>query len=182
MVNRLPVYVKARQKLFLYLTIKTSKKGDVYVNHIQVGSDYHLSRHSGGVYHQKFKGSTIWSEKRIPIEDLHGAEWLNTVVINLDSFASKYEVEEKVLESLCELYFIVDVDRCRNVQVTFAILTEAGIPKFLEWAENFGEESHHIFREFNPIIGVLAVHPQSVKNLDYGIERLKRTVSNHRDY
>ncbi len=48
MVNRLPVYVKAHQKLFHYITIETSTKGDVYITHILEGNDYHLSRHSSG--------------------------------------------------------------------------------------------------------------------------------------
>ena len=158
------------------MTIETSTEGDVYI--VFENREYHISRHASGTYHQKINDLTIKNDKRKPIEDMHGAEWLNTITINIDSFTPQTGGKEYDLEPKSDPCFIVDIDRFKNAQVTFAILTEAGIIRFEAWANNFREESHHIFRELNPIIGVVAVRPQSVKNLNYDIERLKRTMSN----
>ena len=136
-------------------SVNVSKEGDVYVIYkIKYIGDSHLSRHSSGETHQKFRDNVQEIRKGIPIKDFKGIEFLGTYGFGLESLPMLYK-EYRMKKSNGVFAFDMRNYRQAAFNMSIAILTEEGLPKLYEAWKNLDKRQIYIFTECHPMIAIM---------------------------
>lgn len=153
------------EKIYSVGAVKVSQKGDVYViDKFRDSGDSHLSRHSNGEMHRKFRESYDRIREASPKRDLksfRGIEFLGTHGFGLKSLPLLFkEYDMKKANGI----FAIDMRNYRQgaFNMGVAMLTEEGLPRLYESWKKLSKRQIYIFADCYPMIALMVVDAKSL--------------------
>jgi len=154
--NTIEIIGIGRTAVYSIGKISITKKGDVYLINKIGSAGSHLSRHKDGRVHYRTKNEEIYKEpeKRIPIKDFEGVEYLGTWAFGIDSLPELYkEYNPRKSNAIVTINMKAFDGLAFNLGI--ALLSEKGLLPFLEMWKDFKNRQVYISASSNPMVGVV---------------------------
>ncbi|MDP1993126.1 MAG: hypothetical protein Q8K00_19085 [Syntrophales bacterium] len=136
--------------------IQITKQGDVYLIPKIKDIGAHFSRHKDGNCHVRMKGKELFNEfeKRVPISDFDGFEFLETWAFGLDSLPELYS---EYKPNKCNAVVAINMRHFKESRFNLgiAILTEKGMSYLMSMWEDFNNRQVYICASTTPMVGIV---------------------------
>lgn len=153
--KRIEIVAIGKEKAYSVGAVVISQKGDVYVIHKIIGTDFKTSRHTSGQRHWKSIKNKIFTKlsNSKPINDFKGIEFLGTWGFGLESLPHLHK-EYKMKK--CNAIFVIDMrDYTKTAFNMFiAILTKEGLPMLNQLWEKHKKTHTFVFAESHPMVAI----------------------------
>jgi|GEM_PF-2757579 len=168
--------------------IQVTKQGDIYLaSKIKATGleGLHFSRHRDGTCHIRMKGKEIENgfEKRIPISDFDGFEFLQGWGFGLESLPILHK-EYRLSPTKCNSIVAINMRHFKDMPfcLGIAILTESGVHHLLNSYKDFKNRQVYICANSQPMVGIVFGAVNEDKALARAIKEGESTAIVNQDF